>query len=79
MCNEDQITERRYLPGDERYPMCASQPVQLECRLPKCKYHGKPGECLNPAPAITLHHPIEFNPELGTSFTFVCWSRMIEG
>lgn len=37
----------------DRYPMCKEQPVQLDCRRVKCKYHKK-GKCLNIAPAITI-------------------------
>jgi Lar family restriction alleviation protein len=39
--------------SESRYPMCADQHVQVDCRRTKCRYH-RPGKCANVSPAITL-------------------------
>jgi Lar family restriction alleviation protein len=38
---------------ESRYPMCADQHAQVDCRRTKCRYH-QPGKCTNVSPAITL-------------------------
>ena len=48
--------------NEERYLMCKSQPVQLDCRVEECKYY-KLGACKNEAPAITIYKD-----------KFVCWT-----
>ena len=53
----------------DRYPMCADQPAQIDCRRSRCRFHNSAGECTNPAPAITLNGPPSMTNEKG-----VCWS-----
>jgi len=38
---------------ESRYPMCADQHAQVDCRRTTCRYH-RPGKCTNVSPAITL-------------------------
>ena len=38
---------------ESRYPMCAGQHAQVDCRRTTCRYH-QPGKCTNVSPAITL-------------------------
>lgn len=48
------------------YPMTSERtPTQMDCRNVECKFYRENGDCVNPAPAITL------NPDK----TYVCWSK----
>jgi hypothetical protein len=38
----------------DRYPMCADQPAQIDCRVTSCRFYRK-GTCTNVSPAITLN------------------------
>ena len=52
----------------ERYPMGATQPAQIDCRLKDCGFYQEAGRCSNVAPAITL------NPQ-----KYACWSYRERG
>ena len=52
-------------PDPERYPMCADQPAQVDCRRTDCQFYQGAGKCSNVAPAITLND----------NGTCICWSR----
>jgi len=56
-------------PSSDRYPMCADQPAQIDCRRSHCRFHDGAGKCTNSSPAITLNGPPTMNNEKG-----VCWS-----
>lgn len=62
-------------PPVDIYPMCKSQPAQIDCRIEECKYHVN-AECTNPSPAITLN-PKQDGDSLHGAFT--CWSMERKG
>lgn len=39
-----------------RYPLCADQIAQIDCRRTDCRFHGGAGNCLNVSPAITIQN-----------------------
>ena len=49
----------------DRYPMCADQPAQIDCRRAACQYHDVGDGCVNSSPAITLN---------ADSYHVQCWS-----
>ncbi len=49
----------------ERYPMCADQDAQIDCRITGCEFYKEGGNCSNISPAITLNE----------SGKFACWSH----
>lgn len=51
--------------GNEIYPMCEPQPVQLDCKNSECKFNIN-GSCIT-IPAISIHNNLA-----------TCWTKDME-